>query len=356
MVSRYQSIVVNAWVRCRKYKNDLQDHKDKAFGGKMNVRKMALRLSSVLALVVLSACGGGGGGGGGGYSGGGGGSTGGGGNPPVDSSDMVRYPYETVYGDACRSSSEPTPGCTFVRSTGQRVTVSADPVYNSQGYGSDDLWYVKFDSSGRGSVYNDLGVFQYYANASEFSGYISGSTIGVGTTGAYWENVANGQYWFGKNGVLYSANSGTSNYGQAINNKDANKNGDTDSFALKSSANVALIKAGAQKLQKQYGFSASKAVAVASALNSWAVMGAERGKVTETDMDKTFKTVFGVQFNEAIAAFKSLSAGDTTAARELNQRSAANLGLKPEQAEAFIKGMYRSALAKYGYDVDKIQW
>jgi hypothetical protein len=317
----------------------------------MNVTKMALRLSSVLALVVLSACGGGGGGGTGGGNGGGG--TG---NPPVDSSDIVRYPYETVYGDVCRNSSEPTPGCTFVRATGQRVTVSADPNYNSQGYGSDDLWYVQFDSSGRASVYNDLGVFQYYASASEFAGYVGGTTIGVGTTGAYWENVAGKQYWFGKNGVLFSANQGAANYGQAINNKDANKQGDSDSFALKSAANVRLIKAGADKLKKEYGFAPAKAIAVASALNSWAVMGAERGKVTETDMDKTFKTVFGVQFNEAIAAFKSLSAGDTTAARELNQRSAANLGLKPEQAEAFIKGMYRSALAKYGYDVDQIKW
>ena len=321
----------------------------------MNVTKLALRLSSVLALVVLSACGGGGGGGGGGGTGGGNGG-GGTGNPPVDSSDIVRYPYETVYGDACRSSSEPTPGCTFVRATGQRVTVSADPVYNSQGYGSDDLWYVRFDSAGRASVYNDLGVFQYYANPSEFAGFISGSTIGVGTTGAYWENVAGKQYWFGKNGVLYSANSGAANYGQAINNKDANKAGDSDSFAIRSASNVRLIRAGADKLKSEYGFSAAKAVAVASALNSWAVMGAERGKVTEGDMDKTFKTVFGVQFNEAIAAFHSLATGDTTKARELNQRSAANLGLKPEQAEAFIKGMYRSALAKYGYDIDQIKW
>ncbi len=315
-------------------------------------------MSSVMALVVLAACGGGGGGGGGGGTGGG--TTGGGGNPPIDSSDLIRYPYETVYGEACRgaNSSQPTPGCTFVRATGKRVTVSADPVYNSQGYGSDDLWYVKFDSSGRALVYNDLGQLQggQWAGrtTADFAGYIGGTTIGVGTTGAYWENVAGKTYWFGKNGVLYSAQTGAANYGQAINNKDANKSGNLDSFALKSKANVALIKAGAEKLKKEYGFSASKAVAVASALNSWAVMGAERGKVTETDMDKTFKTVFGVQFNDAIAAFNSLRTGDTAAARELNQRSASALGLKPEQSEAFIKGMYRSALAKYGYDVDQV--
>ncbi len=315
----------------------------------MKLSKLALKASMVLALAVLSACGGGGGGGGT--------STGGAGNPPIDSSDIVRYPYETVFGDACRGSSQPTPGCTFVRATGQRVTVSADPVYNNQGFGTDDMWYVKFDSSGRASVYNDLNVFQYYANPNEFAGYVSGTTIGVGVTGAFWENVAGKQYWFGKNGVLYSANTGATNYGQAINNKDANKAGDSDSFALKSQSNVALIRAGADKLVKSYGFSASKAVAVASALNSWAVMGAERGKITEKDQDKTFRTISGgSSYKEAIAAFHSLQAGDTSAARELTNRSATELGLKPEQAQDFIKGMYKNALTKWGYDVDQIKW
>lgn len=308
----------------------------------MNLNKLASRASVIIVTTVMTACGGGGGGGGG--------------NPVIDSSDVVRYPYETVFGDVCRGSSEPTPGCTFVRSTGQRVTVSADPHYNSSGFGSDDMWYVQFDSTGRASVFDDLGVFQYYANPSEFAGHIGGTTIGVGVTGAFWENVAGKQYWFGKNGVLFSANTNAANYGQAINNKDANKNGDSDSFALKSQANVKLIKAGAAKLVKEYGMASSKAVAVASALNSWAVMGAERGKVTETDMDKTFKTVFGVQFNEAIAAFKSFEAGDTSAARELTNRSATALGLKPEQAQEFVKGMYRNALAKWGYDVDQVNW
>jgi|GEM_PF-959007 len=309
---------------------------------KLNTKlnKLIIRASIILAAVALSAC------------------TGGGGTQPApyQSSDIVRYPYETVFGDVCRSSSEPTPGCTFVRSTGQRVTVSADPHYNDYGYGSDDLWYVQFSATGTASVYNDLGVFQYYANPSEFAGYIGGTTIGVGVTGAFWENVAGNQYWFGQNGVLYSANTGSSNYGQAINNKDANKAGDSNAFALKSQANVKLIKAGADKLVKSYGLSASKAVAVASALNSWAVMGAERGKVTETDMDKTFKTVFGIQFNEAIAAFKGFQTGDTTAARELTNRSATALGLKPEQAQDFVKGMYKNALAKWGYNVDDIKW
>lgn len=304
----------------------------------------ALKMSAgLITLTLLSACGGGGGGGG---------TTT---NPTPSAPSVILYPYETVYGDVCMTS-EPTPGCTFSRTTGQRITVSADPVYDSQGYGSDDLWFVKFDSAGNAQVFDDLGNFQYYASPSQFAGYISGSTIGVGSTGFFWENVANKTYWFGKNGVLYSANTNASNFGQAINNKNAGKSSTVDSLTIKSDKNKALIKAGADKLVKQYGLSASKAVAVASALNSWAVMGAERGKVTTQDMDKTFKTVFGVQFNEALAAFKDFQNGDVTGARELTNRSATALGLKPDQAQAFVKGMYKGAIEKMGYKVSDIKW
>jgi uncharacterized protein YfiM (DUF2279 family) len=304
--------------------------------------KTVLKLTaSLVTLAILSSCGGGGGG-----------TT-----PATQPLDIVKYPYETVYGDACRTS-EPTPGCTFSRTTGARVTVSADPTYDSQGFGSDDLWYVKFDSSGRAQVFDDLGNFKYNANPSEFAGYVPGtiSTIGVGTTGFFWENVSSKTYWFGKNGVLYSANTSASNFGQAINNKNAGKSSSVDSLSIKSDKNKALIKAGADKLVKQYGLTSEKAVAVASALNSWAVMGAERGKVTTQDMDKTFKTVFGVQFNEALAAFKDFQNGDTTGARELTNRSATTLGLKPDQAQAFVKGMYKGAIEKMGYKTTDIKW
>lgn len=314
----------------------------------MNLKNWALGASMTLVISILSSC-----------SGGGGGSSSGGGTytpPVVDSSDIIRYPYETVFGDACRSTSQPTPGCTFSRATGKRITVSADPTYNSQGYGSDDLWYVKFGSNGQAQVYNDLGVFQYNATANQFAGFINGTTIGVGTTGAFWENVSNKTYWLGKNGVLYSANQNASNYGQAINTKGANSASDSNSKALKSEQNIALIKAGADKLVKSYGLSVEKATVVASALNSISVMSAERGKITETDVDKTFKAAFGVPFNEALAAFKDFSSGDATAARDLTNRSAAALGLKPDQAQEFIKGMYKGAISQWGYDVNQIKW
>ena len=311
-------------------------------------KQFCLAAGLTLILSLFTACGGGGGGSA--PSSGGSGTS-----SQPNSSDIVRFPYETVYGDIC-TNSQPTPGCTFSRKTGQRITVSADPSYNSKGFGTDDLYYVKFDANGTASVYDDLGSFKYFASTNQFAGYISGTTIGVGTTGAFWENVTAKNYWLGKNGVLYSANTSASNYGNAINNKDANKASDGNSKALKSEDNVKLIKAGAEKLVKSYGLSPDKAVAVASALNSWAVMGAERGKVTESDMDKTFKTVFGVQFNEALASFKDFSNGDVSSARELTNRSAAALGLKPDQAQEFIKGMYKGALTQWGYDVNQVKW
>lgn len=297
-------------------------------------------LRVVLASVVatsFAACGGGGGGGGGG------------------SAPVIYYPYETVYGDVCQTQ-EASPGCTFLKSTGERIKVTDDPDYNRGGYGSDDLWYVKFDSSGKAAVYDDLGRFQYYANVSEFAGYVGGTTIGVGTTGFYWEDISNGTYWLGKNGVLYNANSGESNYGQAINDKTSSSASDTNFAALNSDANKELVKMASDRLMKEYGFKQDKAVAVASALNSWAVAAAERGTTSEKDMDKTFKAVFGVQFSDALAAAKDLSFGDNSGMQDLTNRSAAALGLKPHQAQKFMKGMYKKALANWGYDESSFNW
>lgn len=296
-------------------------------------------LRVVLASVVatsFAACGGGGGGGGG-------------------SAPVIYYPYETVYGDVCHTQ-EASPGCTFLKSTGDRIKVTDDPDYNRAGYGSDDLWYVKFDSHGQAAVYDDLGRFQYYADVNEFAGYVGGTTIGVGTTGFYWEDITNGTYWLGKNGVLYNANSGESNYGQAINDKTSSSASDTNFAALNSDANKELVKMASDRLMKEYGFKQDKAVAVASALNSWAVAAAERGTTSEKDMDKTFKAVFGVQFSDALAAAKDLSFGDKSGMQDLTNRSAAALGLKPHQAQKFMKGMYKKALANWGYDDSSLNW
>ncbi len=271
------------------------------------------------------------------------------------SGGVIYYPYETVYGSVCQTS-EPTPGCTFDRISGKRISVMQDPHYNDYGHGSDDVWFVEFDGSGWGSVYNEKGKFQYTAKASEFAGWVTGSTIGVGTTGMFWENVNYGSYWLGKNGVLYSANSKSSNFGQAINDKDAQDATDLNLAALKSDSNKKLVSMAAKKLEQNYGFTSEKAHAVASALNSWAIAAADRGKTTTKDMDKTFKAVFGVQFSDALVAVKDLQSGDTQSMKELTNRSASAMGLKPHQAQKFIKEMYKSALTEWGYSIDQINW
>ena len=53
---------------------------------------------------------------------------------------------------------------------------------------------------------------------------------------------------------------------------------------------------------------------------------------------------------------EDFSQGDASSARELTNRSAASLGLKPEQAQDFIKGMYKGALSQWGYDVKDVKW
>jgi len=295
-------------------------------------------ISAVVVTSFFAACGGGGGG----ATAGGGGST-------------LYYPYETVYGDVC-TRMEPTPGCTFSAETGLRITVSEDPDYDYYGNESDDMWFVRFDSRGNGDVYNDLGEYQYTRGAEDFANWISGNIIGVGTTGFFWEDISSGTYWLGKNGVLYSANIGESNYGQAINNKTASSATDTSFAALNSDTNKMLVKKGAEKLMKDYGFKKDKATAVASALNSWAVAAAERGKTSTKDMDKTFKATFGVQFSDALSAVKDLAMGDKSGMQNLTNRSAAALGLKPAQAQKFMKGMYSKALTQWGFSAESVQW
>jgi hypothetical protein len=125
--------------------------------------------------------------------------------------------FQDVDGNVCPLASAPTPGCTFKVGSGARVTVVDDPDFNRFGFGRDDLWYVLIDGAGNAYVYDNSSVYQETRNLAEFAGYIGGTTIGVGTSGILWENVAGGTYWLGANDVLYSANNSASNFGQAIN-------------------------------------------------------------------------------------------------------------------------------------------
>lgn len=310
----------------------------------MLTMKNTLRAFALGTVAVgMLACGGGGGGDGGSYYGGG------------SSSTILYYPYEDVYGNAC-ATYEAEPGCTFDRVTGARLTVVDDTHYDRFRGGSDDLWYVEFDSHGRAAVYNSSAIFQYYADVSSFAGYVGGTAVGVGTTGLFWEDIRNGVYWLGKNGVLYSANQLDSNYGDAINDDTADSATDTNFAAINSDGNKRLVKMGAERLVKEYGFKQQKAVAVASALNAYWVAGVERGVTTTKDINNTFKAVFGVNYGDALSAVKDFALGDKAGMQDLTNRSASALGLKPHQAQKFMKGMYKKALSGFGYDVETLNW
>ncbi len=283
-------------------------------------------------ITLMSGCGGGGG----------------------SSAPTLYYPYEDVFGNAC-SKLEASPGCTFLRSTGERITVSEDSYYNVNGNGSDDIVYVIFDDYGVGSVYtDDSGKVDYTLDISQFSGWISGNTIGVGVTGLHWEDVSRGTYWWGKNGVLYNANDGEANFSRAINDTSASEAVDTNFSALNSEGNKALVQAGTDKLVDEYGLGEEKAYAIASALNRWGVAASERGFTTTKDMNTTFNAVFGVNFDDALAAFNGLRNGDPTKMQAITLRSASANGLKPHMAKKFVKGVYKKALANWGYE--DINW
>lgn len=279
----------------------------------------------------------------------------GGGGGESGPTNVLYYPFETVYGDICLTMS-PTPGCTFDATTGARITVSRDDHYDRYGYGSDDMYFVEFDENGHAVVYDqNLNVYRT-GWASDFAGYVGSNMIGVGTSGLFWEDIRNGSYYLGKNGVLYSANLLESNFGQAINNKNAAKATDTNFAALNSDSNRILVKKGAEKLMKDYGFKKAQATAVASYINNFTVTMATRGKVTTKEIDVAFKGAFGVPFSDALAAVNKLRDGDKKSMRELTNRSASALGLKPHQAQQFMKGMYKKALSQWGYDVNSVTW
>lgn len=125
------------------------------------------------------------------------------------------YPFGMVNGVEC-ASLVPIPSCTFFNSTGLRISVVSDPDYNQYGNGPNDMWYVVFDAAGVASVFNNSGSFQYRATAPQFAGWYQGTEIGVGN-GQLLEDIRNKRYFLGRNGVLYSNNSSSTNFENAIN-------------------------------------------------------------------------------------------------------------------------------------------
>jgi hypothetical protein len=306
---------------------------------------MAFKLFITLALSsCLMACGGGGGG----------------------QNDVLYHPYETVYGDVC-AGQKPVPTCTFKSSTHERIQTEEDPEYGS-------LSRVVFDSNGDATVYDTAGKVVGSKKASEFEGYVGTFSngmvvIGVGISGLFWVDIRSGEYYMNSNGVLYSNNPGQTNvgglpgtqypshveiYGQAVNDADSGNATDTNFTAGNSETIKKIVKAAAGKLQNDYGMKPEKAYAVASALNVWNVARVERGYTTVRDVEENFKTVFGIEYGNAVATIKTyLKTKDKKVLMELTNRSSTALGIKPHQAKKFIQDSYRKALAQWGYNIDE---
>lgn len=265
----------------------------------------------------------------------------------------VYYPYANVYGGVC-ATMEVTPGCTFLESTGQRVTVVRDSSYNTYGHGSSDMSFVKFDYLGNAAVYDKYGYYRGSMRARDFAGWQGGSFIGVGSSGAFWENVSGGTYWYGATGVLYSANSYAGNYGEAINTHTSEVTED-DFGTLNTVENQKLVERAAKSLENRYGMKLEKATALASALNTWGVMAAEQGYTTAKDIDRTMEA-FGVSYSDAVQAAMDLSQNKTERMKAVTAQTANHLGIQPGQAEKLIKDSYGPALSSMGYDVNQIKW
>jgi hypothetical protein len=207
--------------------------------------------------------------------------------------------------------------------SGSSTTTVSDP-YNSVYDGGDDYDSGYWDgyNDGYNGGYNDGYDDGYYDG--DYDGYYDGYDDG------YWD----GYY-------------GASDAGEAT---------DTNFSAGRSESSKARVQKAADRLASDYGLPQEKAVSVASALYVWKLASVERGYTTDRDINDTFTKVFGVKLSDATAAVKSFSTGDKESMRDLTNRSASALGLKPHQAKKFIKGMYKKALADNGYDAESIDW
>jgi hypothetical protein len=227
----------------------------------------------------------------------------GGGGGPDPATTPVSYPYQVVYAGECKNDPMPAT-CTFELGFNAGYQAGYDEGFNEgEDYGYDDGYY-------------------YGHNDGYTEGYDDGYDDG---------------------------------YSDALNSGDSDNATDTNFSGGASEANKLMVKRAANRLHEEYGLPQDKALAVASALNVWAV-AVERGFTTPRDINDTFVAVFGVKLSDAITALKSFSKGDTAGMKDITNRSASALGIKPHQAKKFIKGMYRQALTDAGYDAESIDW
>lgn len=234
---------------------------------------------------------------------------GGGGTPSDDAWTPVDDPYHQVFAGECSGATPPS-YCTF------------EYVYN-QGYNSG---YNEGWDEGESWGYDDG------YNAGYNSGYDSGYDSG------------------------YNSGYDDAYYYYASKETEAESPTDTNFSAGRSESNKLVVKRAATRLTKEYGIPQEKSYAIASALQTWRLAGVERGFTTQRDINTTFTKVFGVEVGDATAAVRSFAFGDKEGMRDLTNRSASALGIKPHQAKKFIKGMYRQALTDAGYDAESMDW
>lgn len=144
--------------------------------------------------------------------------------------------------------------------------------------------------------------------------------------------------------------------GRSINSRSAGRSSDSNWAAGASEARAEKVNMFARGLNREFALPLERARVVASALQIYHETKVERGYSTPQDVADTFKRVFGVEYTSALSALQNLQAGQPEQIRDLTNRSAAYLGIKPHQAQRFVKKMYAKTIRENGYDADSINW
>jgi len=214
-------------------------------------------------------------------------------------------------------------------------TASGTSVYRVEWVG--DIGYVT-DANG-----DDVGKI----HAEDMRGWNGYSVYGTPLRGFMYYNYSGNR--------LYEEDSG-GGVGRAINNAAAARGSDSNWAAQAAESRKEKIAMFAEGLQHKYALPKEKAGVVASALQAYHETQVERGFSTAKDVEDSFQKVFGVEYNTALTAAKAFQDGKPQQIRDLTNRSAAYLGIKPDQAQKFIKSMYRETLKQNGYDPDTLSW
>jgi hypothetical protein len=194
------------------------------------------------------------------------------------------------------------------------------------------------DGNYKGTIYaDDMRDLDYYGDSVN-GHYLDGWM--------YYDKYANRLYLEDSSGGV----------GRSINSKTAGSSSDSNWAAQASEARREKVNMVARGLNETYALPMERAKVIASALQSFHETQVDRGASTEQDVASTFKTVFGVEYNSALAAAKAFQGGSAQPIRDLTNRSADYLGIKPAQAQRFVKDMYRKTLKEQGYDVGTVAW